>query len=365
MKLSDEIIAKVALARADRMGPANAQKLVTHFGNPLAIFHAKEEELRSVGCHEQLVRGIKDEVSWNRAAEEIREVWNEGGEVVSKWDERYPDQLRNCLDAPIFLYIKGHFQGGMKRCISIVGTRRSTDYGKRVCEKIVQELAKYDVTVVSGLAYGIDILAHRAALHFGLPTIACLAHGIDRIYPTTHASDAKKMLEYGGWMTEFPPHRKPKRENFPSRNRIIAGLSEATIVVESNVKGGSMITARIAASYDREVFAVPGGVFDKSSEGPNFLIQNMEAHLFSTVSKMALELGWENRGRPKKQLRLQLDLDENEQRVVDLISQRKKHISSLEYELGWTPSTLSMVLLNLELKSIIRLCPGQCYELVP
>ncbi|MDG1780854.1 MAG: DNA-processing protein DprA [Flavobacteriales bacterium] len=364
MKLLDELIAKVALARADRMGPATAQKLVERFGDPLAIFQSSNAELRDFGCHDQLIRGIRDEVNWRRAGEEILEVQNEGGEVISKWEPNYPEQLKRCLDAPIFLYVKGSFSGGMKRCLSIVGTRRSTEYGKKVCERMVAELAKYDVTIVSGLAFGIDILAHRAALNYGLPTIACLAHGLDRIYPSVHASDARKMLETGGWITEFPPNRKPKRENFPSRNRIIAGLSEATVVVESNVKGGSMITARIAASYNRDVFAVPGNVFDASSEGPNFLIQNMEAQLFSSVSKMALELGWENRGRPKKQLRLLLDLDENEQRVVDLLSQRKTHISSMEYELGWTPSTLSMVLLNLELKSLIRLCPGQCYELI-
>lgn len=363
MNISESKIAAIALARADKIGPSTAQKLLDRFGTALKIFQATDHELKQMGCQPRLITSLRDHVNWNQAVKEAEDVLNEGGEIHEKGGAGYPKKLLACPDAPIALYTKGPVDASMKRVISIVGTRNSSDYGKQICEQLVRELHAYDVTVVSGLAFGIDIIAHREALKNDMPTVACLAHGIDRIYPSSHAADAKKMLEKGGWVSEFPPHKKPERQNFPSRNRIIAGMADATVIVESNAKGGSMITARIAASYHREVFAVPGVLTSEVSRGPNFLIKNMEAQLLLSGKQIAEELGWEQLKEPAKQMSLFLDLDQNEKRVVDLLSQKKMHISMLELALKSSASNLSLLLLNMEMKSIIKLYPGQYYGL--
>lgn len=360
MNISETKIAAIALARADGIGPTTAQKLMDHFGTAHAVFMAKDTDLKVIGCQPKLIRSLRDQVNWNMALKEAEEVMNEGGEIHEKGSEGYPKKLMSCADAPIVLYTKGAVNPNMKRVIAIVGTRNSSPYGQQICEQLVRELHAYDVCVVSGLAFGIDIIAHREALNNGMPTIACLAHGIDRIYPSNHIAEAKNMLENGGWVSEFPPHKKPVRQNFPSRNRIIAGMSDATIIVESNAKGGSMITARIAASYNREVFAVPGPLSSEVSKGPNFLIRNMEAQLLIDGKQVAEELGWEKCKEPAQQMKLFLDLTDDERGVVDLLSVKKMHVSLLELALK-RPANLSLTLLNLEMRSVIKLYPGQYY----
>ncbi|MFT4778942.1 MAG: DNA processing protein [Flavobacteriales bacterium] len=363
MNISEIKIAAIALARADGVGPITAQKLLDQFGSALNVFKADDQSLIAMGCQKKLIQSLRDQVNWNQAANEAEDVLNEGGEIHERGSVGYPNKLNACPDGPIVLFSKGNLNPNMKRVIAVVGTRNSSDYGKKICEQLIRELQVYDVTIVSGLAFGIDVIAHREALRNGMATVACLAHGIDRIYPSNHAGTAREMLEKGGWISEFPPHKKPERQNFPSRNRIIAGMADATVVVESNVKGGSMITGRIAASYHREVFAVPGALTNEVSKGPNFLIKNMEAQLLLNAKQIAEELGWEKLKAPAMQMSLLLDLNEDEQKVVDLLSQKKMHISMLELALQSRSSSLSLTLLNMEMKSLIKLYPGQYYGL--
>jgi DNA processing protein len=358
----------VHLSRCEGIGPAITRKLLERFGVAREVLAADDEQLRALGLHAAALSDLRDESLRAQARRDVERTLELGGRLVVPGDADYPLRLLRCSDAPVVLFAVGMPELNTARTVAVVGTRQVTPYGRACCEQIVAELAPYGVTVISGLAYGVDIVAHRAALAHGLPTVACLAHGIHRVYPNEHRKEAFAMLEQkGGWLTEFPPGVQPVRNNFPERNRIIAGLSDATVVIESGTKGGSMITARIASSYHREVFAVPGPITSATSAGCNALIRNLEAILLSHGVQVARELGWEKTTRPDKQLGLLLDLSEPERFVCDRLTlDGARHVDVLRadlHEAGFDEVNLAALLINLEMQGLIRQLPGQRFRL--
>jgi DNA processing protein len=266
------------------------------------------------------------------------------------------------------LYYKGNADLNMQRIVSIVGTRNATDYGRMVTEMLLEKLQAHQILVLSGMAYGVDIIAHRAAIKQGLPTVGVLAHGLDRLYPSQHKSTADKMYEQGGLLTEFPSGTMPDRENFPKRNRIVAGMSDATIVIETKIKGGSMITATLANSYDRDVFAVPGNIGQTCSEGCNYLIRTNRAAILDSVDEFLEVMRWtdkENTPAPPRQLQLITDLEPDEVAIAQLLQQHNQlAIDELTYRARIPASLVAAALLGLELKGMVRTLPGKAYRLV-
>ena len=289
-------------------------------------------------------------------------------DVLTFSDENYPKNLKHCIDGPILLFQKGTLDLKDQRIISIVGTRRITNYGKSFLEKFIAELRKYNPVIISGLAYGIDIYTHQQAIKNKLQTLAVLAHGLDTIYPKMHKKEALEMQANGGLLSEFWSNTNPDRENFVKRNRIVAGLSEATIVVESATKGGSLITAGIANSYNRDVFAVPGRTSDEYSKGCNHLIKTNQAALINTVEDLAYLLNWENEEKKLKkviQKQLFVELDEQEENIYNfLLKEGKQNLDNIALNCKYPIHKTATLLLNLELKGITKPLPGKIYEAV-
>jgi DNA processing protein len=280
-------------------------------------------------------------------------------------DPGYPQRLKHAEDAPVLLYAKGPADLDSERMVSIVGTRTPTDQGKRLCVELVEGLKECNATIISGLAYGIDIVAHRTALKQGLPTIGCVAHGLDKLYPGEHLATAKEMLEAGALVSELPSNSSFAPGNFPARNRVIAGLSDCTVVVESGPKGGSLITADIANSYDREVFAYPGRPTDARSEGCNALIQQNKAMLVTSAADVIRFMEWmPTRKKAPKQAALFTELLPEEQALVDIIKAKGKvDIDELCVQSRIPQGKAAGILLNLEFSGVVRSLPGKVYAL--
>jgi DNA processing protein len=283
-------------------------------------------------------------------------------------DKDYPARLKNCDDAPVLIFFKGKCELNNFRMISIVGTRNATDYGKQITEQLVNDFAKYNVSIVSGLAYGIDITAHKAAIKNGLSTVAVLAHGLDRIYPAIHKPIAEKMLHNGGLLTEFISETNPDRENFPSRNRIVAGMTDAVIVIESSIKGGALITAELANGYNRDVFAIPGKVGDEYSQGCNEFIRLNKAALIESADQVAEMMQWqletEKKNEPK-QLKIFHELKPEEKILVNVLQEKGRlDIDALTQHSNMPMSKVSSTLLNLEFAGVLKALPGKMFELV-
>jgi DNA processing protein len=280
-------------------------------------------------------------------------------------DEKYPARLKGLADAPVMLFAKGNLELNAARTISIVGTRHATDYGKQITEALIEGLKQFDVTIISGLAYGIDIAAHRAALKHELQNIAVLGHGLNRLYPGQHRSTAVKMLEHGALVTEFKSMDAFEPQNFPKRNRIVAGLSDAVMVIESAINGGALITAEIANNYNRDVFCVPGRIGDKFSEGCNRFIRSNKANLVSSAEDVAAIMRWEQKGKEAvKQKELFVELDEQGKKIVALLREKGEvHIDSISSALSLFGSQLAVSLLNLEFKGVVVSLPGKMYRM--
>lgn len=281
-------------------------------------------------------------------------------------DNDYPSKLKQLYDAPSMIYLKGNTFPNDRRCISIVGTRNATTEGKQNVESIIRELAPYNPIIISGLAYGIDIETHKVALENQLATYAVMATGIEQVYPSIHSKIAHKMLENGGLLTEYPPNTKMDPARFPARNRIIAGLSEATLVIEAGKKGGALITAYLARDYDREVFAIPGNLKNEFSVGCNNIIKNNVAQLVSSAQDIAFYLGWESNGdvyEKKKMLIKQQDVSEEEWNVVKLLNNSDLHIDEISWKSQIQVSKLATILLNLEFRNIVVSLPGKKYKI--
>ena len=366
--MTDKLKYKIALSMLPGIGGVLARNLVAYVGSVEGIFSQSVQALQKIpGIGEINARLIKKSNVLPRAEKEIEFIRKYNITTSFYTDENYPRRLKNCIDSPILIYSKGNMRLNEQRVISIVGTRNATDYGKQVVDDLIKQFSErnYRILVVSGLAYGIDIQAHRSALKYNIPTVGVVAHGLDLLYPSLHKPTAKKMLSQGGLVSDFPSESKIDPANFIKRNRIIAGLADATIIVESAKKGGSLVTADIASSYNRDVFAYPGRSGDKFSQGCNQLIRNSGATLMEDINDLEYFMGWDN--TPKSdavQSSLFVELDADEQRIYDLLKQEGQlFIDQISSELSLPMSRISSLLLNLEFKNVLNALPGKMYKL--
>ena len=358
----------LALQSVEGIGSTGARKLMKLFGSPKELLMARKELLQKVqGLGPKRVRSLKSREIFQKAESEFKRVQKAKVQMISMFDKEYPERLRECPDAPILLFSKGNPKLMNRKVISIVGTRKMTSYGESFLNHLFTELARYDPVVVSGLAYGVDICAHRLSIKHGLSTIGVLAHGIDRIYPRAHYRMALNMIEDGALFTEFWMGTSPERENFVKRNRIIAGMSEATIVVESSGKGGSLITADLAGSYHREVFAVPGRASDPFSKGCNHLIKTNRAVMLTEAKDLEYMLNWQpvldiessKTGVPPE------FSDQNEKKIFDALKLKGRlHADQLTQECGLEVKDLFPALLRLEIRGLIRELSGKYFETI-
>jgi len=355
----------IALTLIDGVGPIIGKELLQFFGSAEAIFNESPKALLSLKKYGRgLAQGVNNKKVIERAEKELTYIEREGILAVPITDHRYPELLKNCTDSPILFFLKGAGRLNEEKSVCIVGSREATAQGKEFVSALIKELSRYNVAIHSGLAYGIDIAAHKEAMKNGLPTYCTLAHGFDRIYPSRHRSIADRMLTDGGWITEFLSGTVPDRENFPRRNRIVAGLAEATIVIESARKGGALITANIANSYDRDVFAVPGRVTDEKSAGCNFLIKTNRAHLLQAPEDLGYLMEWENKKQKPIQTRLFPNLSDSEEKMVSLMKEKNKlTIDEFACLLNRPISEVSTDLLYMEFKGLVRQMPGKQFEL--
>ena len=365
-----ELLSLIALQHIPGVGSITAKRLVEGIGSAAQIFeHRTELSTIIPNIQPSLVRALDCPTAHHRAEQELEFIDKHHITCVGYHDEAYPSRLRECDDAPILLFYRGNTTLSPRRVVSIVGTRKCTDYGRDLCESFVRDLAAQcpDVLIVSGLAYGIDVCAHRAAIKYGVPTVGVLAHGLDRIYPAVHRNTAAQMTQCGGLLTEYVSHTEPERTNFLQRNRIVAGMSDATIVVESADKGGALVTANIANSYSRGCYAFPGRVGDISSAGCHRLIRNNQAALITSATDFIEHMMWDvSQGNPKAvQRSLFPELNAEESRIISLLEQHPEGlpINTLTTETGLPVHRLSATLFELELKDIVRPLAGSVYKL--
>jgi DNA processing protein len=365
--MTDQLLYQIGISLIYGIGAVNAKKLIAYCGSAEAVFKESKKNLMKIpGMGEKLANNILSSNVLHRAEEEIDFiVKNEITPLYFK-DKDFPQRLLNCYDHPIMLYYKGNADLNKKRIISIVGTRRITSYGRNNCSAIVEGLKEKDVLVVSGLAYGVDSCAHRKALEYDITTVGVLGHGLDRLYPAQNRKLAERMLENGGLITEYISKTTPDRENFPKRNRIVAGMSDATLIIESDRRGGAMITAEMANGYNRDVFALPGNTGNKFSRGCNFLIKVNKAFLCETAEDIAYIMGWDDKKvKTKEQLELFVNLSEEEQKIVEILKENgETGIDVLVLKSGFSTSKVAAALLNLEFNGLINSLPGKRYKLI-
>ncbi len=366
-RMHPDLVFLISLTRVPQVGCIHARTLLQHFGSAEAVFKSTTHSLEKLdGIGKIRARSIKSFRDFAGSEKEMEFLTRYGVRALHIADPDYPQRLLPAYDAPVILYYKGNADLNQQRIISVVGTRRYSDYGKQVTEKIIQELAAYDVLVVSGLAFGIDAIAHKTALKQDLSTVAVLAHGLATMYPAEHRTLSKEMLKQGGLITEFISDTKADKHHFPIRNRIVAGMSDCTVVTETAVKGGSMITADLANGYFKEVFAVPGRMNDLKSSGCNWLIRNHQAVLMENTQVLAQMMGWEKKQTETvfRQTELALVLNEVEQKIMDVLKERDGiHIDTLNALTGFPNSRNAGALLELEMKDLIYSMPGRIYRL--
>lgn len=357
----------LALMKVDGVGDIMAKKLLNHCGNAEAIFKSKINQIAAIdGVGTVLLKNIKDKTIFEKANQELEFIRKNDINVSFFQDETYPDRLKHCIDSPVLIFTGGNINLQNKKIISIVGTRQITSHGTEFCRKLIEDLAPLDPVIVSGFAYGVDITAHQFAIDCKLQTIGVLAHGLNQVYPRTHKKYMAKMEENGGFITEFWSTSNPDKENFVRRNRIVAGISEATIVIESADKGGSLITANLANDYNRDVFAVPGRVTDRYSQGCNDLIKTQKASLLTSAADLIYVLNWDIEKKPKAiQKQLFIDLEPDEQKIYDfLLKSGKELLDIIALECDFPVFKISGILLNMELKGVIRPLPGKLFEAI-
>ena len=352
----------------DSVGPITARQIVSYCGGPKAVFKEQRSKLLKIPqIGPKTANEIQNKMVLYKAEKELEFIARNDIRALFYLDENYPGRLKAWNDSPVMIYCQGDASLNHPRTISVVGTRKASESGKLLCARIIQHLKAYNVQVISGLAFGIDASSHRAALNEGLETIAVMASGLQHTYPAAHRNLRKRIAEKGAIFTEFSSSTTPEKEHFPMRNRIIAGLSDALLVVESARKGGSMITAQMAFAYNKDVFAIPGRPGEHRSEGPNYLIKKNVAALIENGDDLAEKMLWEkNSSKRTNQLSLFKDLTKEEFKIVELIRQRQKdgvHLNEIHYELRQTISNLNAVLLDMECKNIIRSLPGSRYTL--
>lgn len=367
-----ELLSLIALRQIPRIGNVIAKRLIENVGSATDIFEQRKELIHKVPhIQPSLIEALDCPEAHQRAQQELDFIEKRGITCIGYHSEAYPTRLRECDDAPILLFYRGNTTLNPNRIVSIVGTRKCTDYGRDICEQFVRDLATQcpDIIIVSGLAYGIDVCAHRSALKYGLPTIGVLAHGLDRIYPAVHRNTAAEMTHCGGLLTEYVSFTEPERQNFLQRNRIVAGMADATIIIESASKGGALVTASIADSYGRDCYAFPGRINDSSSAGCNRLIRQNRAGLITSATDFIEAMSWDILSTEKTgaiQQSLHFDLTEEEERIVKKLEEYPNgaNINKLVIEMDIPVNRLSATLFELELRGILRPISGNSYKLI-
>jgi DNA processing protein len=362
-----ELFHLLALQQVEGVGDIMAKKLITHCGNAEEVFKAKASQLAAIdGVGTVLLQKLKDKTIFERAEKELQFIKSNEINIAYFQDENYPDRLKHCIDSPVLLFTSGNIDLKNKKTISIVGTRKITSYGMEFCRKLIEDLAPLDPVIVSGFAYGVDIFAHQLAMDHNLQTIGVVAHGLNQIYPKDHKKYVAKVEQNGGFMTEFWSSSNPEKENFVRRNRIVAGMTEATIVIESADRGGSLITANLANDYNRDVFAVPGRTTDKYSAGCNNLIKTQKANVLTSAADLIYILNWDIESKAKPiQKQLFVTLENDEQKVYDyLLKNGKELMDIIALRCDFPIYKISGMLLNMELKGVIRPLPGKLFEAI-
>lgn len=364
-----ELLARIILTQLKGIGPARAKALTTYFGSATAILDLKEHDLKgnpalSSSVTQALLADKKQAIAV--AQKEIEFLQNKNIATIYFDDDNYPQHLTDCIDSPYLVFKKGNGSTIPKKSVAIVGARRATSYGKDFTDVLVRNLAEHNCTIVSGLAYGIDAAAHKAALKYGTPTLGILGNGLDSIYPASHRNLAIEMMTKGALLTEYLSGTPSLPANFPKRNRIVAGMVDAVIIVEAAIKGGALVTAKLAESYQKDLYAVPGKVGDEFSKGCNHLIKNQKAILLDQPEELAMELGWE-RFDLKKKFKNNLLFEGLNGKEITILKQLQihssLHLQEIQNNTNINSQQLSGLLLNLELLNKIKSMPGNQYQL--
>lgn len=363
-----ELFNMLALVKTEGVGDIMAKKLITHLGIAEEVFNAKKSRILAIdGVGEMLYRNLQDKRGFEKAEAEMKFIKSSGVKALSFLEAGYPERLKHCIDGPALLFSSGNINLEGRKTLSIVGTRQMTSYGADFCKKLIEDIAPLDPVIISGFAYGVDIHAHIVAMENNLQTIGVVAHGLNQVYPKVHKKYVAKMEENGGFMTEFWSSSNPDKENFVKRNRIVAGMAEATLIIESAEKGGSLITANLANDYNRDVFAVPGRITDKYSQGCNTLIKTQRANLLTSAADLVYILNWQPEEKKTKAVQKQLfiTLESDEQKVYDFLQKGGKELMDIiALECGLPVFKISSLLLNMELKGVVRPLPGKLFEAI-
>ena len=366
--MPNELLYQVALSLVPHIGDVHAKALINLYGSASDVFKAPKKELEKIeGIGTIRANSLKKFSDLSRAEEEITFIEKYKITPLFITSNGYPKRLLNCYDSPALLFYKGNADLNSTRIISVVGTRNHSEYGKWVTEKLMEDLQAENILVVSGLAFGIDTITHKSALKNNLRTVGVLAHGLDRIYPQQNKTIAKQMTEQGGLLTEFISETIPDKQNFPKRNRIVAGICDALVVIESGKKGGSLITAELGNGYNKDVFALPGRVNDIKSEGCNYLIRNNKAGLINNANDLLENMNWveQKKINPKKQRELFIELSPDEKIILDILQkQESNQIDEIYFKSGLNSSAVAAALLMLEMQNIIQSLPGKVFKLL-
>jgi DNA processing protein len=362
----EESFHQIALSLVPGIGAKTGRALLERYGSATQVFKTPVKDLSRIeGITEARAKGFRDMEVMQRADKELNFIIKNDIQVIHH-GRNYPSRLANCSDAPLVLFYKGNSGLDAQKMVAIVGTRKNTEYGLKLTEELIEGLAHLgDMVVVSGLALGIDAIAHKKSVLLSIPTVGVLGTGHDRMYPHTHKDLAKQMEENGGVLTEFMSETLAERQNFPMRNRIVAGLCDVTVVVESHKEGGALITARMASGYNREVAAFPGRVNDTRSAGCNDLIRTNIAAMITKAEDLSELMNWDNEKKPRAvQKQLFINFSPEEQKIIDLLQTRDSvHADELFHHTGLPSSMLAATLLQLEMQGLIKALPGKFYRM--
>jgi DNA processing protein len=366
--MDQERLSLLALHFTPNIGDFLVKQLVSYCGSAENVFKKPKGKLLKIpGIGEVTAESLKNKKAFREAELELKKAEKEDVEIFFFTDKKFPSRLKAIDDSPAILYVKGNVNLNTQKTVAIVGTRQATAYGKEQVEKIISELVPHRVLIISGLAYGIDIHAHKQSLKHKLPTVGIMGSGMDIIYPAQHKETAMKMMQHGGVLTENPFGTKPDAHNFPARNRIIAGMCDALIVAEAAVKGGALITAEIANTYNKDVFAIPGNLGSAYSEGCNKLIKINKANLLTSVKDLEYIMGWspdDNEPEPRQESDFRI-FEPDELRILTLLKEKQAPvvIDELSYKIGLSPGVLASLLLTLEFKNAVQSLPGKAYKI--
>jgi DNA processing protein len=368
MGINDERIYQIALSRLPGIGAKTVRQLIAYCGSASGVFNLSRRTLQKIpGIGRRLSGILSDSATIQQAERDLRYYLKHDIEILFYLDEEYPRRLRHFDDMPVLLYAKGRPNWDADKTVAVIGTRNPDEQGKKICHDLIEGLSTINVQLISGLAYGIDACAHEVSLNSDMENIAVMGTGMDVIYPAIHRPLARRIENQGALISEFPIRSRADKENFPRRNRIIAGLADAIVVVQSKERGGSLITAEYANQYNKDVFAYPGGVHNDLHKGCNKLIKTHKAYLIESIADFLHIMRWDTEHSIRKppQRLLFTDLDDDEEKMLIVIQEKKKVSADfLASELEMTYSEMTTALLQLELKGLIISCPGNQFKAV-